>query len=110
MNSNSNASETEALVTRISQILTRKDGSEVKIVAQAAFGSGLTRSIDVYVLRRENPESNWNLCNNRPQPGWREMSVDEYIKCGRSEMLQVVTPGEILRLTSAIGKPLSLYN
>ncbi|WP_241178953.1 hypothetical protein [Enterobacter asburiae] len=79
----------------------------MKITAQAAFGAGLTRSIDVYVLRRDNADSNWQGCSNRPKAGWRNMSVDEYIREGRSEMLKAVTPGEILKLTNAIGKPMS---
>ena len=52
-----NASAPEELITRISQVIKRKDGSEVKITAQATFGAGLTRSIDVYVLRRDNADS-----------------------------------------------------
>ncbi|EPO2769632.1 hypothetical protein ACT7V1_001253 [Salmonella enterica subsp. enterica] len=103
-------SEPEELITRISQIIKREDGSEVKITAQAAFGAGLTRSIDVYVLRRDNADSNWQGCNNRPKAGWRDMSVDEYIREGRSEMLKAVTPGEILKLTNAIGKPMSFID
>ena len=102
-----NASAPEELITRISQVIKRKDGSEVKITAQAAFGAVLTRSIDVYVLRRDNADSNWQGCSNRPKAGWRNMSVDEYIREGRSEMLKAVTPGEILKLTNAIGKPMS---
>ncbi len=70
-----NASAPEELITRISQVIKRKDGSEVKITAQAAFGAGLTRSIDVYVLRRDNADSNWQGCSNRPKAGWRNMSV-----------------------------------
>ncbi|WP_080411284.1 hypothetical protein [Burkholderia ubonensis] len=84
------------------QIIQRKDGTEVKIVAQEFFGAGLTRSIGVHVLRRENPESNWKLCSDRPHPNWRNMSVDEYVKHGRSEMLQAVTAAEILKVTNAL--------
>jgi hypothetical protein len=34
------------------------------------------------------------------------MAVDDYIMHGRSEILQSVSPGEILKLTSMIGKPM----
>lgn len=87
------------------QFIQRKDGSEVKIVAQEFFGAGLTRSIGVHVLRRESSENNWQLCSDRPHPNWRNMSVDEYVKHGRSEMLQTVSIGEILKVTNALEKP-----
>lgn len=89
-------------ITKITQIVQRADGSEIRIVAQALFGFGLKLSIDVYVHRRESSEHSWKLCSNRPHADWRKMSVDNYIKYGRSEMLQVVSPGEILRAISAI--------
>jgi hypothetical protein len=101
--------ESEKLVTKFSKIIQRKDGSEVKIVAEAFFGSGLTRSIGVYVLRRENPKHDWALCSDRPHPDWKTMSRDDYIHHGRSEMLQRVSHGEILKAASAIGKPLSCF-
>ncbi|MFP1529506.1 hypothetical protein ACLB1R_35740 [Escherichia coli] len=41
---------------------------------------------------------------------WRKMSVDEYQKFGRSEMLRYATPGEILRVASAIGQPMSFLD
>ena len=99
--------QSEDPITKISKIINRPDGSEVRIVAFAAFGAGLTRSIGVYVHRRESPAHDWTLCNDRPHPDWRTMSVDEYIKRGRSEMLQAVSHSEILKLTNAIGRPMS---
>lgn len=86
----------------VEQVMQRKDGSEVKVVAQAFFGSGLTCSIGVHVLHRANPESAWNLASDRPHPDWRNMSVDEYVKRGRSEMLRVASIGEMLRATTAL--------
>ena len=80
----------------------RSDGSEVKIVAQEFFGTGLHRSVGVHVLRRENEQATWKLCGDRPHPDWRTMSVDEYVKNGRSEVLQTVTHAEILKVTSAL--------
>lgn len=87
----------------VEKLILRKDGSEVKIVAQEFFGLGLARSVGVHVLRRTNPTSNWNLCSDRPHPDWRSMSVSEYVKRGRSEMLQAVSPGEILSVITALG-------
>lgn len=89
-------------MAKIEQVIQRKDGSEVKIVAQACFGSGLTCSIDVFVLRRASPDQAWTLANDRPHPDWRTMSVDEYVKHGRSEMLRTSSIGEILKVTNAL--------
>lgn len=94
-------------ITKVTQIIQRADGSEVKIVAQSYTGAGLTQSIGVDVFRRESPDRPWKLCSDRPQPTWRAMSVDEYVKHGRSEMLQFVSVGEILKVSSVIGKPIS---
>ena len=97
----------EDAVSKITQILPRKDGSEVKIVAQAFWGIGMERSVGVYVHRRESPDHPWKLCSDQPHPDWRTMSVDEYDKHGRSEMLQAVSNGELLRAMSWIGQPMS---
>ncbi len=50
-------------ITKLTQTLQRDDGSQVRIVARR-YGSGLTASLDVYVLRRDSSESNWSLCRN----------------------------------------------
>ncbi|MEX3983908.1 hypothetical protein AB4Y45_33525 [Paraburkholderia sp. EG287A] len=96
----------EDLVTKYTRVYSRKDGSDVKIVAEAFFGAGLHCSVGVYVLRRESAEHDWKLCSKEPHPDWRAMSVDEYVKRGRSEMLQAASHGEILAVASAIGKPM----
>lgn len=97
----------ENLVTKVTRVMPRSDGSEVKIVAQAYFGAGLHRSIGVDVYRRPNPHQNWHLCSDRPHPTWRTMSVDAYCKRGRSEKLQAASPGEVLAVAALLGKPLS---
>ena len=79
--------ESEQLITKITQTLKRPDGSEVRIVVQQSFGLGLTPSLGVYVLRRLTTVDNWQLCKNTP--------------------LRYVSIGEILRLSAAIGKPMS---
>ncbi|EHK7188155.1 hypothetical protein IGG39_004138, partial [Escherichia coli] len=50
--------ESEQLITKITQTLKRPDGSEVRIVVDQAFGSGLTPSLGVYVLRRPTTADN----------------------------------------------------
>jgi len=96
-------------VTKITQIIQRDDGSEVRIVAEALFGEGLHRSIGVYVHRRESVNHEWILCNDRPHPDWKSMSVEDYDKHGRSSMLQAVSSGELLRAMNAIGDPIAQY-
>ena len=96
-------------MSKVEHFIQRKDGSEVKVVAQECFGEGLTRSVDVYVLRRDGPDSQWSVCSDRPHPDWRSMSVDEYSRSGRSEMLQAASPGEILSVASAIGRPMNQF-
>lgn len=93
-------------ITKITQFLHRSGGNEVRIVAEAFYGSGLHRSVGVMVHKRENVNSNWILCSNTPHPNWRAMSVDEYNQNGRSPMLQNVSSGELLRAMSLIGTPM----
>ena len=101
--------ELEEKATKITQLLARADGSEVKIVAQTMFGAGLHESVDVCVFRRGSPDDNWSLCNDRPAEGWREMPLDRYVKEGGSEVLRTVTHGEILRAVALLGKPMAFF-
>lgn len=87
---------------KVDKVLDRANGSQVKIVAQECFAPDQTRSVDVYVLVRDNPESQWRSTSNSPHPDWRKMSVDEYVDHGRSEMLQLATPGEILSVVNEL--------
>jgi hypothetical protein len=100
----------EETATKITQILKRDDGGEVKIVAEAMYGAGLARSIGVYVHRRESSDHDWILCSDRPHQDWRKMTVEEYTKNGRSEMLKAVSPGEILKVTNLIGRSIDAIN
>lgn len=79
------------------QVLTRANGSQVRITATVMFGRGLTPSIDVYVHHRENESQAWKLASDRPHPDWRSMSVDDYIKRGRAEIFRLCSHGEIFR-------------
>ncbi|KWU26381.1 hypothetical protein [Burkholderia cenocepacia] len=94
-------------ITKITKIIPREDGSEVRIVATAFFSAGLHCSVGVDVFRRESQQHQWKLCGDRPHPDWRNMSVDEYVRHGRPERLQYVSHGEILSVASVVGKPLS---
>ncbi len=83
------------------QVLTRPDGSEVKIVAQQVIDLGRPAGVDVYALHREAPDQPWRVLSNLPHPDWRVMSVDEYTRRGRSELLQHVSHGELLKVAAA---------
>ena len=87
------------------QRIRRPDGSEVKIIARDFALLGGAPSVGVHVLRRASSDDDWTLCSDRPHPDWRKMSVDEYIKHGRSEMFRMVTHGEIFKVASALQKP-----
>lgn len=93
-------------ITKVTQIIEREDGSEVRIVAEAFFGAGLHRSIDIRVHHRDSSDQPWALCSERPHPDWLSMSVDDYVKQGRSQVMQLVSPGEILTVANQIGKPM----
>ncbi|MCC5611136.1 hypothetical protein LC612_31375 [Nostoc sp. CHAB 5834] len=95
----------EELITKVTNIFKRENGSEAKVVVEAMFGAGLHRSVDTQVFRREGPDAQWHLCCKEPAPGW--VSVDHYVKHGRPEMLKYVTWGEILKTSALIGKPMS---
>lgn len=99
----------EEKITKATQTIKRDDGSEVRIVAQAFYGAGLHESIDIYVLRRESRNHHWTLCSERPHPDWKSMPREDYIKFGRSPMLQAVSPGELLKVRSLIGKSMDQF-
>jgi len=87
---------------KVHKILERADGSQVLITAQACFGVGLTRSVDVFVHHRASTCAPWTLANDRPSPRWKSMSRQDYELSGRSEMLRLAKPGEILKVTSTL--------
>jgi len=95
-------------MTRLETLIPRPDGAEVKIVAQASFGLDMKFSADVFVLRRESVNDDWRVLSDRPHPDWRTMSVDEYIKRGRSEMLQNVNHGQILKAAQTLRRQLGM--
>jgi hypothetical protein len=95
------------VATRVMRDILRPDGRQVRIVAQTMFGAGLHPSADVYVLRRDSEAQRWHRCSDRPATNWREMPLEQYTREGRSEMLQTVSIGELLSVTSLLGRPLS---
>jgi hypothetical protein len=94
-------------ITKLSKTIQRTDGSLVRITATAMFGEGLHQSVDVYVHKKPTLDADWILCNDRPHPDWKSMSREDYINHGRSEKFQAVSHGEILGVSTMIGKPMS---
>lgn len=89
-------------MAKFEQFIQREDGTELKIVAESFYAINMTRSVGVYVLHRDSPDQHWKLASDRPHPDWRTMSVSDYIKHGRSPMLQLVSHGEILKAIDAL--------
>lgn len=89
-------------MSRLETLIPRPNGAEVMIVAQASFRADMKFAADVFVLRRENVNDNWRVLSDTPHPDWRTMSVDEYVKHGRSEKLQNVTHGQIFKAAQAL--------
>lgn len=78
----------------LSQLLTRADGSQVKLMGRMSGGLFCKSNPDVWALFRQNEDEEWRLLSRDPHPDWKKMSVDEYVKHGRSEYLQKVSFAE----------------
>ena len=95
------------LVTKVTRIIPRADGSEVRITVDSCRGRNMDLQVSpAYVHTRKAPEYQWHLCSDTPHPDWRTMSVDDYNKFGRCEKFQATSHGEILSLSQWIGKPI----
>lgn len=101
---------TADLITKVTRTFPRIDGSEVRIVAVAMRNPNMSLSTDFWVDRRESATDDWVRCRKEPHPNWKAMPRTDYLRFGRSEMLQAVSAGEILQVTSLIGKPMSCLN
>ncbi len=83
-------------MVKIERIITRCDGSAVKIVGEEFKNFRGHYDSFFYAFRRESPGRPWKLLSDRPHPNWRSMSVDEYVKHGRSELHQAVRHSEMI--------------
>ena len=102
---------TDDVVTKITKIIPRKDGSEVKVVVWSTVSlSDGSRQAASDVFKRETPECSWKYCSDMPHKDWRTMSVDDYNAFGRCEKFQVASHSEILGLSQWIGRPMSEFN
>jgi hypothetical protein len=89
-------------MVKLERLLPQADGTKVKLVGQTMYGSGLTLSVDVFALHCESADKPWRKLSDLPHPDWRSMSVDEYQKRGRSELLQRVGHGPILAMSNEV--------
>lgn len=87
---------------RIERVLTRADGTEVRITAHDYIGAGMTRLVGVNIYRRRSPGEDWVKLSPDPAYGWKAMTVQEYLEKGRPESMQVVSHGEVLSLLSTL--------
>lgn len=85
-------------------LIQREDGSQIKIVCTLFTNSNLTFTIDTYVLFRENESAQWNVLSNIPAQGFKMMPREEYIKHGRSPLMQKVKIGELLKASNTFRK------
>jgi hypothetical protein len=85
-------------------LIKREDGSQIKIVCSLFTNINQTHSIDTFVLFRENAEDNWNVLSNIPAEGFKAMPREEYIRRGRSPLIQKVRVGELLKALNEFRK------
>jgi len=88
------------------EVITRDDGSQVKIVAQLMHGRGLHESIDTYVLRRESENDDWKYCSDQI-PDISKMTPTQVREEGHSEKFMYASVPEVIRV---IAKLKGLYN
>lgn len=84
---------------KLEKLIDRPDGSQVKIVTELWLNVFGRDGINQYVLRRPSKDSCWHCCSSTPALNWRDMSVDEYVRCGRPEMFRYVSHGELMLAT-----------
>lgn len=84
-------------MSRVEHIIPTANGTQHKIIAESFFDAVHGRQTSFYVLSRPHPASPWTYLSERPHPDWRSMSVDEYLKNGRSEALNAVGSAEVLK-------------
>jgi hypothetical protein len=85
-------------MSKVEHTIPQDNGAEHKIIAESFIDPINGRLVFFHVLTRPNPVSPWSYLSERPHPDWRSMSVAEYIKNGRSEALQAVGTGNLLKV------------
>jgi hypothetical protein len=96
----------EQLTTKITNIITRKNGNQVRIVSEL-FDPILNPTVSTIAFHRDNSNDNWKLCSKEYHPDVKTMSRSDYMKFGRSELMEKVTFAELAKTANMIGKPLS---
>ncbi len=91
-------------MSRVEHIIPTTNGAQHKIIAESFIDPVHGRQTSFYVLSRPHPASPWTYLSERPHPDWRSMSVDEYLKNGRSEALNAVGSAEVMKALSMLEK------
>lgn len=83
------------------RLLSTPDGTQIRLTATLVPRLDMSQmDVDIYAHFRQNAEQPWELANDRPHPNWRDMSVQDYIDRGRSQLLQLLgSPGPLLSLS-----------
>lgn len=87
---------------RHSNIFIRPNGSQTRVVAELSSGPNGEAYFFNYAFYRRSEKASWQACHGSRDPRWKSMPRPDYVKFGRSEMLQVATPGEILKTNAEL--------
>lgn len=88
-------------ITKVTHVMRDEDGTEFRIVGELCIGFN-EANVDYYIHRRANAEQRWELLSKDPHPDWRTMSVDDYVKHGRSPLLQALSFPKLFKLMAAL--------
>lgn len=89
---------------KVNHIITREDGSQVKIVAELFTNPNLTQQPGTFVMQRPNQEAPWRLLGDSARTAEATSGVEDYIERAQPEMFKHVSPGEILRANAHLMK------
>ncbi len=85
----------------------KENGIEVKINSTLFVDFNNYFSIDTFALFRENEGDEWKLCKDQSKfsrEEIRKMSRAQYLREGRSELLEIVGVGKLLKTADALLK------
>lgn len=93
-------------ITKIEKTFECESGEQSRLTVYLASRPGGSALVGVYGHHRANDSEPWSLCSENPHPDWKSMSVDEYEKRGRSELLQYIKRSDIFKYSAMLGQPL----
>lgn len=93
---------------RHENLLTREDGTQIRLVAIYCPNPIGTSSIDCFALVKTPQAADWSCVTYGPtgDKSLGGLSVDEYIKFGRKGLLSIVRPNEIFKVSQELQRKL----